>query len=267
MKEYYKIGEISNLYGICTDSLRYYEKIGILKPKRDNNGYRMYSISDIRTLNILRDLRSIGLSMDEIKEHLVNFNLESTLNLFKREIHTIDCKMKELETLKIQLANRIAEIDTHLHENWVFNTPEILLLHERKILQLSEHVYRDENLDFIIKKLQKENEDQLYLIGNGDIGATIPLSKLNDGFYGDFNSAFCISNGSNFDAVLPSGKYLCSTIKGSYNLIEDAWKKMFDYIKKERLEPISDPIELYIIDNHDTNNEDEYITQLQIQIK
>ena len=62
MKEYYKIGEISALYGIGTDSLRYYEEIGILKPHRDNNGYRMYGIGDIRTLNILRDLRTIGFS-------------------------------------------------------------------------------------------------------------------------------------------------------------------------------------------------------------
>ena len=34
MKEYYKIGEISKLYNIGTDSLRYYEEVGILKPKR-----------------------------------------------------------------------------------------------------------------------------------------------------------------------------------------------------------------------------------------
>ena len=43
MKEYYKIGEISALYNIGADSLRYYEELGILKPKRDSNGYRMYS--------------------------------------------------------------------------------------------------------------------------------------------------------------------------------------------------------------------------------
>lgn len=46
MKKYYKIGEISKLYSISPDSLRYYEDLGILKPKRDVNGYRMYSIND-----------------------------------------------------------------------------------------------------------------------------------------------------------------------------------------------------------------------------
>ena len=43
MKDYYKINEIARLYGIGVDSLRYYEKLGILKPRRDTNGYRLYN--------------------------------------------------------------------------------------------------------------------------------------------------------------------------------------------------------------------------------
>lgn len=264
MKEYYKIGEISALYGICTDSLRYYEEIGILKPKRDDNGYRMYSISDIRTLNILRDLRSIGLSMGEIKAHLANFDLASTMELFEREIHTINSKIDDLNALKNQLTDRISEIHHHLHTEWNLNVPELKHIGERKILQLSEHVYRDENLDFIIKKLQKENEDQLYLIGNGDIGATIPLHSIENGVYGNFSSAFCISPGS-YDNIIPSGEYLCYTVKGSYRLIPEAWNHLFSYMKEKHLQAVDDPIELYIIDNHDTNKEEEYITQLQVR--
>ena len=114
MKEYYKIGEISDLYGIGTDSLRYYEEIGILKPKRDDNGYRMYSISDIRTLNILRDLRSIGFSMKEIKAHLAHFNLAGTLSLFEQELEHIDKKMDELKRMREQLSGRIEEIRYHM---------------------------------------------------------------------------------------------------------------------------------------------------------
>ena len=37
MRDRYKIGEISKLYGIGSDSLRYYEKIGALHPRRDAN--------------------------------------------------------------------------------------------------------------------------------------------------------------------------------------------------------------------------------------
>ena len=63
MKDYYKIHEISKLYGIGVDSLRYYERLGGIRPGRDVNGYRLYSLKDMYKLNIIRDLRSLGFSM------------------------------------------------------------------------------------------------------------------------------------------------------------------------------------------------------------
>ena len=157
-KEYYKIGEIASLYGIGTDSLRYYEEIGILKPARDDNGYRMYNIGDIRTLNVLRELRSIGFSMEEIKAHLADFNLQKTLDLFQAEIEAIDRKTAELAALRKQLAGRIGEIEEH-RKAVTTPVPKIRTLPARRILRLSESVYRDEDLDIVIKKLQKEYEN------------------------------------------------------------------------------------------------------------
>lgn len=40
MEKYFKIKEISTLFNIGIDSLRYYEKIGLIKPKRGKNNYR-----------------------------------------------------------------------------------------------------------------------------------------------------------------------------------------------------------------------------------
>lgn len=265
-KEYYKIGEIANLYGIGTDSLRYYEAIGILKPGRDDNGYRMYNISDIRTLNILRELRSIGFSMEEIKAHLADFNLQKTLDLFQAEIEAIDKKTAELSSLRKQLSARIEEIQDHRYTETSI-VPEIRTLPVRKILRLSESVYRDIDLDIVIKKLQKEYEDQLYIIGNGSIGSTIPLEKIQAGHYGHFTSVFCTTEEGNYDAELSEGNYLCLTVRGPYRHIPLAWRDIFSYMKKRGLQPAGDPMELYIIDNHDTNDENEYITQLQVPLR
>ena len=41
MKDHYTIGEIGKLFHIGPDSLRYYEKLGILSPGRGDNGYRL----------------------------------------------------------------------------------------------------------------------------------------------------------------------------------------------------------------------------------
>ena len=70
MKQYYYIKEISDMYNIGIDSLRYYEKIGLLHPKRGDNGYRLYTLSDIYKLNLISDLKSLDLSMKQIKVYL-----------------------------------------------------------------------------------------------------------------------------------------------------------------------------------------------------
>lgn len=269
MKEYYKIGEISSLYNIGTDSLRYYEEIGILSPKRDTNGYRMYSIGDIRTLNVLRELRSIGFSMEEIKNHLSGFNLDSTMDLFKSEIHRIDLKLTELTQLKRQLTYRIRGMEEALSISEGSETIQLKSYPDRKIFALNDNVTREDDVDFSIKKLQKKSQNMLYLIGNGHIGASIPLDYLAGGNYGHYNKVFTIldDDAEDFDEVLPGGKYVSCMVKGSYRQMSQRWQELFEYAKKHGLVPQADPLEIYIIDNHDTSDEAEYVTLIQVKVE
>ena len=92
MSTFYKIGEIAALYGISTDILRYYEELGILVPRRAPNGYRVYRTEDLWCLNVIRDLRELGFSMDQIRSYIENRSIGSTLELFQKEMHVIDCK-------------------------------------------------------------------------------------------------------------------------------------------------------------------------------
>ena len=241
MKEYYKIGEISSLYNIGTDSLRYYEEIGILSPKRDTNGYRMYSIGDIRTLNVLRELRSIGFSMEEIKNHLSGF----------------------------QLTYRIRGMEEALSISEGSETIQLKTCPDRKIFALNDNVTREDDVDFSIKKLQKKSQNMLYLIGNGHIGASIPLDYLAGGNYGHYNKVFTIldDDAEDFDEVLPGGKYVSCMVKGSYRQMSQRWQELFEYAKKHDLVPQADPLEIYIIDNHDTSDEEEYVTLIQVKVE
>ena len=50
----YTIGEIAELYHIGTDSIRYYERKGLLEPVRGENGYRYYSAQSIWRMNVIR---------------------------------------------------------------------------------------------------------------------------------------------------------------------------------------------------------------------
>lgn len=76
----------------------------------------MYSVGDIRTLNVLRELRSIGFPMKDIKAHLKDFNVQQTLDMFAEAIERIDRRQEELELLKKNVSERIDEINYYLRE-------------------------------------------------------------------------------------------------------------------------------------------------------
>lgn len=59
--------EIEKELGLTKHTIRYYEKEGFIFPKRDENGYRDYSEDDIQTLQLVKFLRNLNISTDDVK--------------------------------------------------------------------------------------------------------------------------------------------------------------------------------------------------------
>ena len=66
----YKIGEFSMLNQVTIKTLRYYDEIGLFKPKQVDNysGYRYYDDEQIEEFNMIMKYKSYGFSLEEIKE-------------------------------------------------------------------------------------------------------------------------------------------------------------------------------------------------------
>lgn len=72
MVEPVNIGEASRRSGVSAKMLRHYESLGLLGTvSRTGSGYRLYSLSDVHTLQFIKHCRDLGFSMAEIGE-LVN---------------------------------------------------------------------------------------------------------------------------------------------------------------------------------------------------
>ena len=73
----YTIKQLANLLGISARTLRYYDEIDLLKPKRiGENGYRMYETEQIDTLEQILCYRALGISLEEISRLLSATNTE-----------------------------------------------------------------------------------------------------------------------------------------------------------------------------------------------
>lgn len=267
MKDYYKIGEISKIYGIGRDSLMYYEDIGILKPFRDKNGYRMYKLSDIWRLNLIKELRSLNFPMKKIKEYLDDRNIESTKEILNTEIILIDEKIEELLSYKQNIMKRLDTINDELRNLKLYEI-DLVYINKRKSRELNANITKDEEFDFLIQKLQKDYENRFTILGNNNIGSSFCLDKIKQGIYNEFKSVFCFLEDEEeiYNIIFNEGYYLTLTYKGKYKNNKHYINKMFKYIEEKGYKIISDPIEIYKIDIHETEDINEFITEIQIPV-
>ena len=65
----YTVNKLAKLSGVSARTLRYYDEIDLLKPKRvSSNGYRIYGEDQVNMLQQILFYRELGISLDEIKE-------------------------------------------------------------------------------------------------------------------------------------------------------------------------------------------------------
>ena len=98
-----KIMEVSEQYGISSDTLRYYERIGLIQPvNRNENGIRDYSEIDVRRVEFIKCMRSAGLPVEVLIEYvgLVQQGdkaIEARKAILKEQRELLVARMKEIQ--------------------------------------------------------------------------------------------------------------------------------------------------------------------------
>ena len=97
--KYYKTGQFAKLANVSERTIRYYDKIGLLKPSFVmENGYRQYSDLDLLKLQKILSLKHLGFSIEEIFPMVMdNTNLKES---FELQIDLIEDKINHLQSLK-----------------------------------------------------------------------------------------------------------------------------------------------------------------------
>lgn len=81
----FSIGQVSKLFEISKDTLRYYDKIGILKLEvNETNGYRYYYEEDLEKLGLILQTKYLGISISKIKKTMESESLTEYKNLVVR---------------------------------------------------------------------------------------------------------------------------------------------------------------------------------------
>lgn len=103
-----KIKEVSEKYNITPDTLRYYEKIGLIPSvERDKNGNRIYKEEDIGWIEFIKCMRNAGITIERLIEYV---------NLFMQGDETIEARKEILKEQRKQLLLKKQEIEYTLNK-------------------------------------------------------------------------------------------------------------------------------------------------------
>src|SRR5215469_1175187 len=101
-----KIGQVAQETGLSIDTIRFYEKEGLLRePERSEGGFRLYSARDIEHLHFIHKAQELGFSLAEIRELLLIQDERTEActhvrDLIQHRLQAIRSKIEDLRQLE-----------------------------------------------------------------------------------------------------------------------------------------------------------------------
>ena len=140
-QKYFSIGEAAEQVQMTRETLRHYDRIGLVKPSKvdTHTKYRYYHAEDIVRLNTIHALQQMDLPLQEIKRVLEYDDLERIIAFLKRAEQKADEKIASLQYSKSKIQLVRADYEKKLH-GW--QTPDGIFTKKfpRRILMLADPV-------------------------------------------------------------------------------------------------------------------------------
>lgn len=271
----FSIGQVSKLFEISKDTLRHYDKIGILKPEvNKDNGYRYYYEEDLEKLGLILETKYLGISLSEIKETIESESLIQYKNLVEKQEESVKKQIEELKIKQQRLreARKILDNIINFKNEYDFSKLDIyeeaMNLHgitfknifggsfyKEFLLELEEGLGFDEEEYYYIHEVLengtlKENQNDIYIKENQN-------NK-------DLIKKYIVENNLEVSKRYLSGKVVSTYFYGN----EEEMKKYIVSLNKYFNE--NECVNVYIMYDFSLpkqSNKDEYFVKIILEIK
>lgn len=208
MEKFLSISKTSKIVGMTSETLRHYDRIGLLKPSKIDEwtNYRYYSSQDIVKLNTIKALQCMGLSLEKIKEILELQDFDKIVKLLRQAENSAEEKIKELNSAKSKIERARLFYESKLKGK--NNTNSILIRNlPKRVILLSKNM-TEPTLDNLYNyhrhyysQIKDKDKDKFSFEDIAGIYETKEDSRL---------FAVCIKYKEDENLkILPKGKYLC----------------------------------------------------------
>lgn len=273
MNEIMTIGEFAKLKDITTETLRHYDRVGLLKPIKvdKKNGYRYYSILQYEKLATIIELRQLGMNIEQIKEYFNGRNIKQSLEILKNSHALLKNKIEQLELLEINTMKKINHLSRFL-QPVEKDKIQIKYIEERKYIYLQKPISNDEDLTYCCAELENKLNEIAPIVASNRYGLFINKIYYNRNYnWKDFTVIIFVDNinlkYSNMVGTIGRNLFACMLCSGDIDYNKDKILYMENYIKSNGYEVIGNIIEIIQVDISVTDIRDELLYEIQIPIK
>lgn len=209
MKKFFSIGEAAKTAGMTRETLRHYDRIGLVKPSKKDEwtNYRYYTEQDIVRLNTVNALKQMDLPLQEIKRVLEYDDLEKIIDFLSAAEKKADEKIAALRYSKKKIQTAKSDYESKLQRQR--RVEEVTVKYfPRRVIMLSQHLETPtldnlwNYLSHFYGQIEPSRREQFAFEDLAGVYTENGLSRL---------FAVCIRyDGTEGLKILPEGRYLCA---------------------------------------------------------
>jgi len=118
-KDIWRVGDLAKSAGVSTDTLRHYERKGLLRPRRSSNGYREYPAHALERVQMIKQALTVGFTLDELAAIFTVFDrggapCHEVRSLAATKLVEIEHHLQEVTAMRDELREALADWDARL---------------------------------------------------------------------------------------------------------------------------------------------------------
>ena len=121
MGKAYRIGEVATELGVTVDTLRYYEKLGVLpRARRTSGGLRQYGEDVLKQVRFIHDAQALGLTLSDVRQRVGDQGrvgrdrCRKVRDLLSARLKDVDAKLAQLRSFRQTLQSHLEACDDAL---------------------------------------------------------------------------------------------------------------------------------------------------------
>lgn len=267
------ITKLAKLRKLTSETLRYYDRVGLIKPNYVDpvTNYRYYSIRQYEKLGTIKELRQLGMSINNIVDYFKDRKFKKSVEILERHHEILDQEIKEKMRLKEILSKKIEflnELTSPPSTNVVFEQ----VFPERYMITFDEPAGGSHEHAFAITKLEWHLNETAPIIASDRVGVYTDESLLQKSEHYIPSSPFIFGEKNEIPTELmktiPAGPYLCMYYNGGeLEKYHESFEILKEYMNDHHMCLNGLILQIYKIDVTVTSDPLETLMEIQVPFK